>query len=108
VDPACLAPVSAALETVFTGAGATCSGNVDHANTLLTEWTNTLIDDIAGGGQCPATALSTTRRVFLRLGAVATDQGGSKAARMSVSSKRALCRAFRHAGDCALDRRLDE
>lgn len=102
VDPVCLAPVGSALEAAYGRAGTICSGNVDHANTLLVEWTNTLIDDIAGGGRCPASALGTTRRVFLRLGAVATDQRGGKAASMAVSSKRALCRAFRHAGDCAV------
>src|SRR5262249_26693787 len=47
VDPACLAPASTALEAAFTHAGTLCNGNMKHATTLLTEWTNTLIDDIA-------------------------------------------------------------
>src|SRR5262249_8974119 len=102
VDPACLAPASTALEAAFTRAGTLCNGNMKHATTLLTEWTNTLIDDIAGGGRCPAAELVATRRAFVRLGSVATRQDGSKASRLVASGRRALCRAFQHAGDCGV------
>jgi len=102
VDAACLGQASMALDTAFARAGSSCDGSVRGATTRLVEWTNTLLNDIAGGGRCPAAEIAATRRAFARLAVVTADPSGRKAAKRAPSTKRALCHAFRRAGDCGV------
>jgi len=102
-DPACLARASAALDRTFARAGTLCNGSVRGATVRLVQWQNTLLNDVAGGGRCPASEILATRRAVQSFGILATHPTARQTAKSVLSIQHTLCRTFRRAGDCGVD-----
>ena len=102
-DPACLARASAAMDRTFARAGTLCNGSVRGATVRLVQWRNTLLNDIAGGGRCPASELLATRRAVQSFGVVAAHPTARRTSRSVLAIQHTLCRTFRRAGDCGVN-----